>query len=108
MGRAMTWNQLRESNYQINDYLIEIDDGEYTCTLDFKAWGKKPCLNYFFTTACGKKIMVTGYPNYKYSPKGSLLDMSSEDITEGMQFKIVIGRSRSGKASWIGVEMLGD
>jgi|LGOV01.1.fsa_nt_gb hypothetical protein len=104
--RALSYKQLLDSTFPFKQYTNNINSGEYTGVLDMKSWGKSPCLHCYFTLSNNIKVRLTSYQIKNYSPKLSKIDMSSGVAKIGMNFKIIVSKSRFDKTKWDDIEII--
>lgn len=77
--------------------------------LDFKIWGKTPCLGcYFRDISTGEKFVLYAHDDcysHRYTPKDREFDFSQSGI-EGSLFYLVTRKTRTGKTSWQNARLL--
>lgn len=77
--------------------------------LDFKIWGKTPCLGCCFRDiATGEKFVLYAHDDChsrRYTPKDKVFDFSQSGI-EGSLFYLVTRKTRKGKISWQNARLL--
>tara|TARA_B100000614_G_C14550499_1_gene493795 strand:+ start:1300 stop:1632 length:333 start_codon:yes stop_codon:yes gene_type:complete len=109
--RGHSFSSAIESGLEPRDYeQNDIREGEYVGVLDFKIWGKSPCLHCYFTLTNGDKIKLTTFKPRKsseniYTAQDGAFDFSAEGI-EGRSFKLVVGISAKKRVAFRSAEQL--
>lgn len=98
--RALSKNQMLESNFPYYEYTDNISEGEYLAVLDMKEWGKQSSLHCFFTVEGKYRIRLITYIENKYKPIFSKIDFSDKEIVPGMKFKLKITINKKGNQKW--------
>ena len=77
--------------------------------LDFKIWGKSPCLTcYFRDIRTGNKFCLTAFDNEKntrYTPRDRDIDFSEQGIENGLYLVETVGTKKGGSA-WANASLL--
>ncbi len=70
--------------------------------LDFKIWGKSPCLTcYFRNIRTGEKFCLTAFDNKRasrYTPRDNDLDFSEVGIEHGLYVVTTVAKKKGGSA----------
>ena len=82
-NKVYTQEELRRDNIITNEYVLNLEPGEYIARLDLKAETprRNKCLRLFFTFENGRRIMATthwwqGYLGFYEHPVGALLRLT--------------------------------
>ncbi len=77
---------------------LSVPEGEWRGTLDFKVWGKRPCLHCYLTAEDGGKYRLAVWFDRDYRPRDGGLDLSR--TPPGTRLGVRVGRNRIGRVEW--------
>ena len=90
-------------------YKVPDEPMDAEAILEFKVWGKSPCLGcYFRNIADGGKFVLYAYDNAhnrRYTPRDGVIDFSEAGIENGL-YRIVTRKTRTGKTTWQSAALL--
>ena len=82
---------------------------EVEALLDFKIWGKSPCLTcYFRNIRTGEKFCLTAFDNNRstrYTPRDNEIDFSEQGIEHGLYLVRTV-KTKKGTAAWATAKLL--
>lgn len=110
-GRAFSYSQAVENELEPREYesLVDAEPMSIEALLDFKVWGKTPCLScYFRDIRTGRKFRLTAFNNARdrrYTPRDGNIDFSEPGI-EGGLYLVVTVKTRNGKSAWQSAQRL--
>ena len=77
--------------------------------LDFKIWGKSPCLTcYFRNIRTGEKFCLTAFDNNRstrYTPRDNEIDFSEQGIEHGL-YPVRTVKTKKGTSAWATAKLL--
>lgn len=77
--------------------------------LDFKIWGKSPCLTcYFRNIRTGEKFCLTAFDNKRasrYTPRDNEIDFSEPGIEHGL-YHVRTVKTKKGTSAWATAKLL--
>ena len=77
--------------------------------LDFKIWGKSPCLTcYFRNIRTGEKFCLTAFDNKRstrYTPRDNEIDFSEQGIEHGL-YHVRTVKTKKGTSAWATAKLL--
>lgn len=77
--------------------------------LDFKIWGKSPCLTcYFRNIRTGEKFCLTAFDNNRstrYTPRDNEIDFSEQGIEHGL-YHVRTVKTKKGTSAWATAKLL--
>lgn len=107
--RGLSFTSATRSGLRPYEYKSVIEASCLEAILDFKIWGKTPCLGcYFRDISTGEKFVLYAHDDchsHRYTPKDKGFDFSQSGI-EGSLFYLVTRKTRSGKTSWQNARLL--
>ena len=105
----MSFTSAIRSGLRPYEYKSVIEASCLEAILDFKIWGKTPCLGcYFRDISTGKKFVLYAHDDchsHRYTPKDKEFDFSQSGI-EGSLFYLVTRKTRTGKTLWQNARLL--
>ena len=82
---------------------------EVEALLDFKIWGKSPCLTcYFRNIRTGEKFCLTAFDNNRstrYTPRDNEIDFSEPGIEHGLYLVRTV-KTKKGTSAWATAKLL--
>ena len=82
---------------------------EAEALLDFKIWGKSPCLTcYFRNIRTGEKFCLTAFDNNRstrYTPRDNEIDFSEQGIEHGL-YHVRTVKTKKGTSAWATAKLL--
>ena len=82
---------------------------EVEALLDFKIWGKSPCLTcYFRNIRTGEKFCLTAFDNNRstrYTPRDNEIDFSEQGIEHGLYLLRTV-KTKKGTSAWATAKLL--
>ncbi|WP_165071260.1 hypothetical protein [Desulfovibrio sp. ZJ200] len=100
--RGLSFISAIKSGLRPYEYKSVIEASCMEAILDFKIWGKTPCLGcYFRDISTGKKFVLYAHDDChsrRYTPKDKEFDFSQSGM-EGGLFYLVTRKTRTGKTS---------
>lgn len=107
--RGLSYTSAIRSGLRPYEYRSLIEASCIEAILDFKIWGKTPCLGcYFRDISTGEKFVLYAHDDChsrRYTPKDRVFDFSQSSI-EGCLFYLVTRKTRTGKTSWQNAKLL--
>lgn len=107
--RGLSYASAISSGLRPYEYRSVIEAPCMEAILDFKIWGKTPCLGcYFRDISTGEKFVLYAHDDChsrRYTPKDLAFDFSKAGI-EGSLFYLVTRKTRTGKTSWQNARLL--
>lgn len=107
--RGLSYASAISSGLRPCEYRSVIEASCMEAILDFKIWGKTPCLGcYFRDISTGEKFVLYAHDDChsrRYTPKDLFFDFSQAGI-EGSLFYLVTRKTRTGKTSWQNARLL--
>ena len=95
----------QQSDLDIDNYKIPLP-GKYLAELQFKIWGKYPCLHCFFKTQNGDKIRLASFKDKetgRYSPRDLKINFSEPGIEFNM-YLLHVETNSKGRPAWLSAE----
>jgi len=110
--RALSWDDAVDAGFRPDDYQFkQLPIGRCIGALDWKIWGKTPCLACYFTAEDGSRFRLTAFrartgpgAGHWYTAQDGLLDMSDVEVMVGQRFHIESSVNGKGKPAWISVK----
>ena len=107
--RGLSYTNAIRSGLRPYEYKSVVEASCMEAILDFKIWGKTPCLGcYFRDIFTGEKFVLYAHDDchsHRYTPKDKEFDFSQSGI-EGSLFYLVTRKTRTGKTSWQNAKLL--
>ena len=107
--RAYSYKSAVENGLKPRTYKVPDEPMDAEAILEFKVWGKSPCLGcYFRNIADGGKFVLYAYDNAhnrRYTPRDGVIDFSEAGIENGL-YRIVTRKTRTGKTTWQSAALL--
>ena len=107
--RAYSYKRAVENGLNPRTYKVPDEPMDAEAILEFKVWGKSPCLGcYFRNIADGGKFVLYAYDNAhnrRYTPRDGVIDFSEAGIENG-RYRIVTRKTRTGKTTWQSAALL--
>ena len=109
--RGFSFSSAIASGFEPREYrsLLHEEPMRAEALLDFKIWGKRPCLTcYFRDIRTGAKFCLTAFDNEKntrYTPRDRDIDFSEQGIENGLYLVETVGTKKGGSA-WANASLL--
>ena len=107
--RGLSFTSAIRSGLRPYEYKSAVAASCMEAILDFKIWGKTPCLGcYFRDISTGEKFVLYAHDDchsHRYTPKDKAFDFNQPGI-EGSLFYLVTRKTRTGKTSWRNARLL--
>ena len=107
--RGLSYASAIRSGLRPYEYKSVVETSCMEAILDFKIWGKTPCLGcYFRDIPTREKFVLYAHDDchsHRYTPKDKEFDFSQSGI-EGSLFYLVTRKTRTGKTSWQNAKLL--
>ena len=102
--RAFSFRGAIDDGLEPREYrsMLHEEPMEAEAVLDFKIWGKSPCLTcYFRNIRTGEKFCLTAFDNKRasrYTPRDNDLDFSEVGIEHGLYVVTTVAKKKGGSA----------
>ena len=110
--RAYSFRQALNAGCEPREYKEFQLEGEADAFLDFRIWGKTPCLHcYFSEFSTNRKFVLTAFNRQegqqldKYSARDQAIDFSAHDL-EGSCYHLVTQRGARGGIVWENAKLI--
>lgn len=111
--RAFSFQAAVENGFEPREYRSLLHDEKpmtAEALLDFKVWGKAPCLTcYFRNIRSGEKFRMSAFDNKhnrRYTPRDGNIDFSEPGIENGLYLVSTVMGKRKGRCVWQSAELL--
>ena len=109
--RAFSFRGAIDDGLEPREYrsMLHEEPMEVEALLDFKIWGKSPCLTcYFRNIRTGEKFCLTAFDNKRstrYTPLDNEIDVSEQGIEHGLYLVRTV-KTKKGTAAWATAKLL--
>ena len=109
--RAFSFRGAIDDGLEPREYrsMLHEEPMEAEAVLDFKIWGKSPCLTcYFRNIRTGEKFCLTAFDNKRstrYTPRDNEIDFSEPGIEHGL-YHVRTVKTKKGTSAWATAKLL--
>ena len=109
--RAFSFRGAIDDGLEPREYrsMLHEEPMEAEAVLDFKIWGKSPCLTcYFRNIRTGEKFCLTAFDNKRstrYTPRDNDIDFSEPGIEHGL-YHVRTVKTKKGTSAWATAKLL--
>ena len=109
--RAFSFRGAIDDGLEPREYrsMLHEEPMEVEALLDFKIWGKSPCLTcYFRKIRTGEKFCLTAFDNNRstrYTPRDNEIDFSEPGIEHGLYLVRTV-KTKKGTSAWATAKLL--
>lgn len=109
--RAFSFRGAIDDGLEPREYrsMLHEEPMEVEALLDFKIWGKSPCLTcYFRNIRTGEKFCLTAFDNNRstrYTPRDNEIDFSEPGIEHGLYLVRTVN-TKKGTSAWATAKLL--
>ena len=109
--RAFSFRGAIDDGLEPREYrsMLHEEPMEAEALLDFKIWGKSPCLTcYFRNIRTGEKFCLTAFDNKRasrYTPRDNEIDFSEPGIEHGL-YHVRTVKTKKGTSAWATAKLL--
>ena len=109
--RAFSFRGAIDDGLEPREYrsMLHEEPMEAEAVLDFKIWGKSPCLTcYFRNIRTGEKFCLTAFDNKRstrYTPRDNEIDFSEQGIEHGL-YHVRTVKTKKGTSAWATAKLL--
>ena len=109
--RAFSFRGAIDDGLEPREYrsMLREEPMEVEALLDFKIWGKSPCLTcYFRNIRTGEKFCLTAFDNKRstrYTPRDNEIDFSEPGIEHGLYLVRTV-KTKKGTSAWATAKLL--
>ena len=109
--RAFSFRGAIDDGLEPREYrsMLHEEPMEVEALLDFKIWGKSPCLTcYFRNIRTGEKFCLTAFDNNRstrYTPRDNEIDFSEQGIEQGL-YHVRTVKTKKGTSAWATAKLL--